>query len=68
MKRGKKPSIESIVMLSSKPGDIFWTEKDDKHMTSLACYHDKKILTERHYAIDAATHETITRLTKVIFI
>lgn len=60
-------TFESIALANGKKGDIFYTEKLQKHLTAIAVFHKRKIQTERIVAIKAGGTEPeakyITRIT-----
>jgi hypothetical protein len=46
-KKNSMENIESWLIANAKKGTIFYTNKKDNNMTSLASYHKRKIKTER---------------------
>ena len=46
-KNATEKNIESWIIANAKKGTIFFTNKKDNNMTSLATYHKRKIQTER---------------------
>jgi len=46
-KKNSMENIESWIIANAKKGTIFYTNKKDNNMTSLATYHKRKIQTER---------------------
>jgi len=64
-KKGRKlTSVESIALTNLLQGNSFYTTKQDKDMTAIAGYYDKKISTERLITINPITAET-RRIVKV---
>lgn len=63
MKRGPKLTYESYALVNGKKGSIFYTTKPDKDITVLACYHDRKVKTERLHGVN--THWEVEKLVKV---
>ena len=57
--------MEGKLIRDGKSGESFFTYKDDKIMTGLATYYQKKIVTERYTAIDKATNKKLEHITKV---
>lgn len=58
-------AIESIALQTLKTGQIFYTNKQDKDITAIASYYDKKVKTERVFVLDPQSGETqrIVRVT-----
>jgi hypothetical protein len=59
---------ETWWMKNGVPGDVFYTQKDDKQMTASAVYYKRKITTERIAAFNIgdfpdAPAERITKVT-----
>jgi len=46
-KKNSMENIESWIIANAKKGTIFFTNKKDNNMTSLATYYKRKIQTER---------------------
>jgi hypothetical protein len=46
-KHVKMRTLEAIAMMSLKEGDSFYSNKEDKALTSIAAFYKKKIRTER---------------------
>ena len=44
-------TMESWMIANGKEGDFFYSEKADRHLTSLATIHKRKITTERLVAV-----------------
>ena len=57
-------SVESIALTALKQGEIFYTHKQDKDITAIACYYKRKVKTDRFFVIDPQTGET-QRLVRV---
>jgi hypothetical protein len=67
--KGTLQTIESQVMSTAKPGDHFYTEKGDRHLTAIANYHKKRIKTERLIVVTTNTDNPIAwKITKVIIL
>ncbi len=45
--KGQITVLESRLIAEGKPGDYFYTDKIDRHLTAMACHHQRKIVTER---------------------
>jgi len=61
---GKIRTIESFAMVWYQPGQVFYTHKSDRDITAIANYHQRKMKTERMFAMDAC-HTRIETITKV---
>lgn len=46
MRKGEH-TLESWFIANGKEGQVFYSEKKDRHLTAIATYHQRKILTER---------------------
>lgn len=57
-------SVESISLLNLKVGQSFYTEKQDKDVTAVASYYNKKIKTERLFVMNPQSGLT-NRVVKV---
>lgn len=42
-----KRTLESWMMANGKCGDIFYSDKKDRHLTAISTYYKRKIITER---------------------
>jgi len=62
--KGQRRNPERIFLERLKKGDVFYTKKTAKDMTSLASIDKVKILTEVGYYLHPATLDTC-KLTKV---
>lgn len=60
-------TIESFAMTYYQPGAIFYSHKQDKDITAIANYYNRKIKTERMVALDS-NHTRIESLTKITFL
>lgn len=58
MKRTKQRSVESIALLNLSKGKSFYSPKQDKDITAIASYYEKKVKTERLIAINPQTGKT----------
>ena len=58
-------SQESLLLTVLKRGKYFFTIKSDKDMTALATYYNRRIKTERMFAINPRTGK-VQKITKVI--
>jgi len=45
--KGSYSSMESWAMANAKIGDVFYSDKKDRHLTAIATHHNRKITTER---------------------
>lgn len=71
MKKPKKTtSFASWQLSTGKAGDIFYSEKENRYITGLAVYHNRKVKTERLIAVStiATKPQTAIYLTKVTII
>jgi hypothetical protein len=50
MKRAR--TVESIAMLNLPKGKSFYTHKQDKDITAIANYYEKKVKTERMFVLN----------------
>lgn len=58
-KRHSNPrTIESLALQTFKAGDMFYTQKQDKDITAIAGYYQKKVKTERLFVLDPQSGET----------
>jgi hypothetical protein len=46
-KQGRTASYESWAIANAKNGTIFYTDKEDKHITALSTYYQRPLKTER---------------------
>lgn len=67
MKHTKQRTVESIAMLNLPKGRYFYSRKQDKDITAIASYYEKKVRTERLIAINPQTGVT-ERVVKVTLI
>jgi len=63
----RQRTIESIGLLNLKQGESFYTEKQDKDITAIASYYDKKVRTERLFVLNPQSGET-QRVVKVTLV
>lgn len=62
----KTQSAESWMIANGKPGQVFYSVKEDKHLTAMATYYQRKITTERIVSVSTAKKEPVANfLTKV---
>ena len=40
-------TLESWMMVNGKAGDVFYSEKKDRHLTSISTHYKRQITTER---------------------
>ncbi len=65
----KQYTLESWIIANGKEGDIFYSEKMDRHLTAIATHHKRKIITERMVVVTTAkSAPTAKSLTKVTLI
>jgi hypothetical protein len=64
MRHTRQRSVESIGLLNLKKGSSFYSHKQDKEITAIASYYEKKIKTERLFALNPQTGKT-QRIVKV---
>lgn len=50
-RKGGQYTIESWMMANGKLGEVFYSEKMDRHLTAIATHHKRKIQTERLVAV-----------------
>jgi len=53
-RKNKQYTFESWMMANAKEGDIFYSEKLDRHLTAIATHHSRKISTERVLVVTTA--------------
>ena len=63
-KKGQQ-TIESLLIVNGQSGDHFYTDKEDKHITALASYYKRKIVTERLIATTTGKDPKAKYITKV---
>jgi len=51
-------AVESIALQTLKAGQIFYTHKQDKDITAIASYYQKKVKTDRLFTIDPQSGQT----------
>lgn len=62
-------TIESWMMVNGKEGQVFYSEKKDRHITAIATHHGRKITTERLVAVTTGKENPIaSNLTKVTLV
>ena len=57
-------TLESIAMNTLKKGQSFFTTKQDKDITAISSYYDKRVKTERVFVLNPQTGET-SKMVKV---
>ena len=66
MKKEKQYTLESWMMANGKKGQVFYSEKMDRHLTAIATHHERKIKTERLIIVTTAkSAPSASSLTKV---
>lgn len=60
VKKKKQPSMEVLMLLYGKDDEVFYTTKDDKHITALSTYYKRKVKTQRVYIIEYTLDVPIT--------
>ena len=60
-------TVESIAMNTLKKGQSFFTTKQDKDITAISSYYDKRVKTERVFVLNPQTGET-SKIVKVTII
>lgn len=63
-KKRTPTSVETISLLNLKIGQSFYTEKQDKDITAVASYYNKKVSTERLFVLNPQSGVT-NRVVKV---
>lgn len=63
-KKRTPTSVETISLLNLKTGQSFYTEKQDKDITAVASYYNKKVSTERLFVLNPQSGVT-NRVVKV---
>jgi hypothetical protein len=63
-KKRTPTSVETISLLNLKVGQSFYTEKQDKDVTAVASYYNKKVKTERLFVMNPQSGLT-NRVVKV---
>lgn len=61
----KERTVETFAMRNYKTGDVFYSHKQDKHLTAISAHEGVKIKTERMVAIDSEKHSRIEFITKI---
>ena len=61
--KGKPTTMETYMMAYGKIGATFFSQKSDKHLTATAHNYNRKITTQRHFAI-TTKNETLNFNTK----
>jgi len=59
MSKDISKSLESQIIINGKPGDYFYTDKPDRHLTAIATYYKRKIKTERLIAVTSQSENPI---------
>lgn len=67
MRHPKQRTVESIGLMNLKKGQSFYTNKQDKDITAIASYYEKKVRTERLIVINPQTGKT-NRVVKVTLV
>ena len=57
-------TVESIAMNTLKKGQSFFTTKQDKDITAISSYYNKRVKTERVFVLNPQTGET-SKMVKV---
>lgn len=64
-----KKTIETWMMQNAKSGDVFYSDKMDKHLTAMANYYKRTIKTERLLTISPVWEEqSVTKITRITFL
>jgi hypothetical protein len=67
--KGEYSTMESWMIANGKIGDFFYSDKLDRHLTSIATHHKRKITTERLVTITTGGKEPIAKyITKVMLL
>jgi hypothetical protein len=62
----KQYTIESWMIANGKVGDIFYSDKMDRHLTAISTQHNRKITTERLITVTTGGKTPISKyITKV---
>lgn len=62
-------TLESWAVANGKKGDCFYSDKPDRHITALATYYKKKVITERLITVTTGGKEPKSKyITKVTLI
>jgi hypothetical protein len=66
-KQGRTSSYESWAIANAKTGTIFYTDKEDRHITAFSTYHQRPLKTERMLVVSTGgktpTAKYITKVT-----
>ena len=66
-KQGRTASYESWAIANAKTGTIFYTDKEDRHITAFSTYHQRPLKTERMLVVSTGgktpTAKYITKVT-----
>lgn len=69
MDSSRQSTMESWMMVNGKPGDVFYSEKMDRHLTAIANYYQRRIVTERVIAVSMGKKSAESKyITKVIIL
>lgn len=64
-----KKTIETWMMQNAKSGDVFYSDKMDKHLTAMANYHKRTIKTERLLTVSPVWEDqSTTKVTRITFL
>lgn len=64
--KGTLTSMESWMIANGKEGQVFYSEKKDRHLTAIATHHNRRIITERLITVTTGKEIPIANnLTKV---
>ena len=63
----KQRTLESIAMNTLKKGQSFFTTKQDKDITAISSYYNKRVKTERVFVLNPQTGKA-SRVVKVTII
>lgn len=66
--KGATTTMEGWMIANGKAGKVFYSDKQDKHLTAIASHKSRKIKTERIIALTTATAgktPTVKYITKV---
>ena len=62
-------TIETWMMQNAKSGDVFYSDKMDKHLTAMANYYKRAIKTERLLTVSPIWEEqSVTKITRITFL
>ena len=67
-KKQEQRTLESWMMANGNPGVHFYTDKQDRHLTAISTYYNRKIRTERLITVTTGGKEPESKYITKVFL